>query len=140
VWLRRKVVEEQITHLMRGLLEEFQKQAPPRAPYVQGGRLSQGMLEISLMDLHLGKIAWELETGRHYCPDTAEQMCWSAVEDLLSKASGCRPGKILFIAGNDFFNTDHMGRTTTSGTPQDEGLVWKQAFIRGHNLLVRRIS
>ena len=139
VWLRRKHIEQQITQLMQGLLSEFQKQAPPRPPYVQTTH-GQGMLEVSLMDLHLGKIAWEPETGRHYCPDTAEQMFWAAVEDLLAKASGCKPGKILFVAGNDFFNTDHMGRTTTAGTPQDEGMVWKQAFIRGRNLLVQAID
>lgn len=139
VWLRRRVVQQQITDLLQGLVSEFRKQAPIRPSFVRTNQ-GQGLLEVSLMDLHLGKISWAPETGRHYCPDTAEEMFWNAVEDLLAKASGCKPGKILFVVGNDFFNTDHMGRTTTAGTPQDDGLVWKQAFIRGRDLMVKAID
>lgn len=139
VFLRRKVVEEKMTTLLADLLKQFQQAAPIRQPaaYPQRG---EGMLELSLMDLHLGKLSWAPETGHHYDPDTAEQMFWAALEDLLAKAAGCRPEKILFVAGNDFFNTDAMGRTTTAGTPQDDGLTWKQGFIRGRDLLVRAIE
>lgn len=139
VFLRRRLVEEKMTDLLTGMLERFQQAAPVRQPVVYPSR-REGMLELSLMDLHLGKICWAPETGQHYDPDTTEQMFWAAVEDLLAKAAGCRPEKILFIAGNDYFNTDSLGRTTTSGTPQDDGLTWKQGFIRGRDLMVRAIE
>ena len=139
VFLRRRLVEEKLTDLLTGMLERFQQAAPVRQPVIYPPR-GEGMLELSLMDLHLGKISWAPETGKHYDPETAEKMFWAALEDLLAKASGCRPEKILFVAGNDFFNTDAMGRTTTAGTPQDDGLTWKQGFIRGRDLLVRAIE
>jgi hypothetical protein len=139
VFLRRRLAEEKIGDLLTGMLERFKQAAPVRQPvaYPQRG---EGMFELSLMDLHLGKLSWAPETGRHYDPETAEKMFWAALEDLLGKASGCRPEKILFVAGNDYFNTDVMGRTTTAGTPQDDGLTWKQGFIRGRDLLVRAIE
>jgi hypothetical protein len=139
VFLRRRIAEEKMTDLLASLLERFQQAAPVRQPVVYPPR-GEGMLELSLMDLHLGKICWAPETGQHYDPETTEKMFWAAVEDLLAKAAGCRPEKILFVAGNDYFNTDSLGRTTTSGTPQDDGLTWKQGFIRGRDLMVRAIE
>lgn len=139
VFLRRRLVENKIQDLLEGLLERLKAAAPACPPVIHTGR-GEGMLELSLMDLHLGKLSWAPETGRHYDPQTAEQMFWTALEDLLAKASGCHAEKILFVAGNDFFNTDAMGRTTTAGTPQDDGLTWKEGFIRGRDLLVRAID
>lgn len=49
-------------------------------------------------------------------------------------------GKILFVCGNDFLNTDHLGRTTTAGTPQDECLRYQESFLRGRQLLVRAVD
>jgi calcineurin-like phosphoesterase family protein len=138
VWLRRKQLEGTIKDLMKGLFEQLKCEAPV-VPAIVRPSGNRGMLEMSLMDLHLGKIAWAPETGRHYDVETAERMFWAALEDLVDKASGCKPEKILFVAGNDFFNTDN-GRTTTAGTPQDEGMVWKQSFIRGRDLLVKAIE
>lgn len=140
VWLRRKVVENTIIDLMRGLLEEFRKEAPVRPAIARTTAARQGILEMSLMDLHLGKMAWAPETGRHYDADTAEEMFWTALEDLLAKASGCKPEKIAFIAGNDFLHTDTCSHTTQAGTGQDENLVWREAFVRGRVLLVRAIE
>lgn len=133
------VAVDQIREVVAGMLEQFKSAAPVRPP-VRYGQNDGGMLELSLMDLHLGKLAWAPESGRNYNPDLAEEMFWNALEDLLAKASGCRFEKILFVAGNDFFNTDALGRTTTAGTPQDDGLPWKQGFIRGRDLLVRAIE
>ena len=44
------------------------------------------------------------------------------------------------MCGNDFLNTDHLGRTTTAGTPQDEAIRYQESFLRGRQLLVRAID
>ena len=117
VWMRRKILEHRLQSLMDGLLEKFKTAAPLRAASARphGGA---GMLEISLMDMHLGKLSWAPETGYDYNVDIAEKMFLEALEDLLSKASGLDIGRVLFVCGNDFLNTDHLGRATTAGTPR----------------------
>jgi hypothetical protein len=138
LWLRRRVAEQELETLFRALLEQFKQAAPPKAamPYPSG----RGMLEISIMDLHIGKYCWAAETGRAYDPAIAEKMFWSALEDLLLKASGCRPEKILFVVGNDYFNVDNLQRTTTAGTPQDEAMRWQESFLCGRKLMVAAIE
>ncbi len=139
VWLRRKVVEQRIQTLMEGMLEKFVNAAPIRPPLA---RLSscKGLLEISLADIHLGKFSWQPETGHTYNADVAEKVFLEAVEDLISKSSGLPIGRVLFVCGNDFLNTDHLGRTTTAGTPQDDMLRYQESFLRGRQLLVGAIE
>ena len=60
---------ERLEQLMGGLLERLRSGAPARPAIIRpaGG---EGMLEISIMDTHLGKLAWEPETGRAYNIET----------------------------------------------------------------------
>jgi hypothetical protein len=138
LWMRRRVTEQKLEALFGQLLDQFKEAAPPKiaVPYPPG----RGMLEISIMDLHVGKYCWAAETGRAYDPDIAQKMFWAALEDLLHKASGCRPEKILFVVGNDFFNVDNLERTTTAGTPQDEAMRWQESFLCGRKLMVAAIE
>jgi hypothetical protein len=139
LWLRRKVIEQHLKNLMDGLLDRFRHAAPiqPAIRHQNEGR--GGMLELSLMDLHFGKYCSALETGRSYDADIADKMFTTALHDLLNKARGLKLEKILFVVGNDFFNTDNLGRTTTAGTPQDECLRYQESFLRGKEMLVRAI-
>ena len=141
-WLKRRTAELNLEKLMGSLLEEFKAAAPVQPaidrPAAKGPKA--GMLEISIMDLHLGKRCWGLETGRDYDPEIAQKLFWTALEDLLAKASACPVEEILFVCGNDFFNTDQLGRTTTQGTPQDEAVPWQQSFAVGVRLLVDAIE
>lgn len=138
-WLRRKVVEEKLQNLMQGILEQFQKAAPiqPAIIHRPGGK---GLLEVSIMDHHLGKYCSELETGKAYDADISERMFITALEDLIAKSASLPAERILFVCGNDFLNTDHLGRTTTAGTPQDEAIRYQESFLRGRQLLVRAID
>jgi hypothetical protein len=138
-WLRRKVVESSLRDFVKNLLEEFKKEAPT-FPAIVRPSPCQGMLEVALMDVHYTKIAWGAECGRDYNPQIAERMFWEALEDLLAKAAGCRISRILFPVGNDFLNADILGRTTTSGTPVDSAVGWKQAFAQGWRLLAKGIE
>lgn len=139
LWLRRRVVEQNLESLMQGLLAQF-KQAAPFVPAVhyESTRRS-GLLEVSLMDMHLGKYCSEAGTGRAFNADICEQMFNRAVPDLLAKTNGLNPEKILFVVGNDMLNTDHLGRETTSGTSQSCDISYQEAFVRGRKLLVNAI-
>lgn len=139
LWLRRRVAEQKLETLFGKLLEQFKQAAPPKTPisYPSG----RGMLEISIMDLHLGKYCWSPETGgRNFDPAIAEKMFWEALEDLLQRASGCRPEKLLLVVGNDFFNIDSIQKTTVNNTPQDEFGRWQESWLCGRKLLVAAIE
>lgn len=139
VWLRRKVAENALREVSAELLKAFVEQAPLR-PAIVRRQPGDGMFEIALFDLHFGKLAWGEECGCDYNPEIATTLFWNALEDLLEKGAALRPAKILFPIGNDFLHTDILGRTTTAGTPQDSAITWKDAFVRGWQLLHQGIE
>ena len=98
------------------------------------------LLEISIFDLHLGKLAWAGETGENYDTKIASKRFLNAIETLLYRASNFQFSRILFPVGNDFFNCDTIFNTTTKGTPQDEDLRWQKTFKVGTKLLVDAIN
>ncbi len=98
------------------------------------------LLEISIFDLHMGKLAWGGETGENYDTKIARTRFLNAIQDLLQIANKFSYSRILFPVGNDFFNSDTIFNTTTQGTQQDEDLRWQKTFNIGVRLLVDAIN
>jgi len=109
----------------------------PKAPRVGD---ENNLLEISIFDLHMGKLAWGGETGENYDTKIARERFLTAIEKLIQRASGFQYSRVLFPIGNDFFNSDTIFNTTTKGTPQDEDLRWAKTFNVGVKLLVDAIN
>ena len=94
------------------------------------------MLELPIMDFHLGKLAWREETGADYDLKIAEKLWRETVHSLLSKAQlAGRPEYILFPIGQDFFHFDTPTTTTTAGTQLDSDTRWQKMFCKGVELL-----
>lgn len=104
------------------------------------GIVEKNLLEISIFDLHIGKLAWGGETGENYDVKIASKRFLNAIETLLRHASGFQYSKILFPIGNDFYNSDTIFNTTTKGTQQDEDLRWQKTFKVGARLIVDGIN
>ena len=104
------------------------------------GIVEKNLLEISIFDLHIGKLAWGGETGENYDVKIASRRFLNAIETLLRHASGFQYSKILFPIGNDFYNSDTIFNTTTKGTQQDEDLRWQKTFKVGARLIVDGIN
>lgn len=98
------------------------------------------LFEVSIWDLHLGKLAHFSETGEDYNIKIASERFLSAIQTLIHRASGFNYNKILFPIGSDFFNSDTISNTTTAGTPQDEDMRWQKTFTYGVQLLVDGIE
>jgi hypothetical protein len=98
------------------------------------------LFEVTIFDLHLGKLAWGGETGESYDTKIARQRFLTTVATLVKNASGFKYNRILFPIGSDFFNSDTIFNTTTKGTPQDEDLRWQKTFMVGVRLLIDAIS
>ena len=128
-----------VESLMAGLLDAFKQAAPVNAPVILPPA-GNGLLEISILDLHLGKLCWGPEVGTPYDLAIAQHTFHTALEDLLAKGSLFKPARILLPIGNDFFNVDGLNRCTTKGTPQDEDSRWQASFITGRRLMVEAIE
>ena len=97
-------------------------------------------MEISIFDLHFGKLTWDEETGQNYDIKIAKELFLSCLAQLLEQSRNYEVERILFPIGNDFFNVDNKENTTTAGTPQDEDTRWKKTFTRGRQLIVEAID
>ena len=86
------------------------------------------MLEIPLMDVHLGKLAFTEVSGEDYNSGIAKKCCFDAIEDILNYYKDKKIEKIIFPIGQDCINFDTPAGTTTGGTPQDNDLWWHQIF------------
>lgn len=95
------------------------------------------MLELPIMDFHLGKLSWREETGVDYDLKIAEKLWRATVSNLLGKAKlAGTPEYILFPVGQDFFHFDTPATTTTAGTQLDSDTRWQKMFNTGVALLI----
>jgi len=101
---------------------------------------SKEMLEVSTVDLHLGKLAWKPETGSNYDCRIAEKKYMSVIYDIVSRIQNRQFEKIIFPVGNDFFNFDTIEGTTTGGTHQDNDLRWQKLFDIGIDIIINSID
>lgn len=123
------------------IIEVF-KQLPPVKITQYKRTAGTYMLELPIMDFHLGKLAWSAETGgADYDLKIAERLWRVTVTELLGKASAFgRPELILFPIGQDFFHFDTPSTTTTAGTQLDSDTRWQKMFTQGVALLVEAIE
>jgi len=100
------------------------------------------LLELPIMDVHVGKLSWGAETGgADYDLKIAEELWRATIMELLSKAAVFgTPELILFPIGQDFFHFDTPATTTTAGTPLDSDTRWEKMFAKGVSLLVWAIE
>lgn len=87
------------------------------------------MLEISIPDLHIGRENSDVTRARFMC--TLSRMLQSCHYKLT---------KIVFVVGNDFFNTDNTDYRTTRGTQQFDYMDWKESFIAARDIAIGGIE
>ncbi len=98
------------------------------------------MLEISIFDLHLGKLCWSGETFEDYDIKIATNRFNNALSTLLMRSNAFNYKHILFPIGNDFFNSDNIISTTTSGTYVSDDVRWQKTYKLGCKLIVDAIN
>lgn len=93
-------------------------------------------VEISIADFHLDR--------KVLAGDTLEQRkeeYKNIVTGLLTKVESCYEiNTLVFVIGNDFFNTDNYHNQTTNLTPQEVTVSWHKAYEEGFDLLVQTIT
>ncbi len=122
--------------MFRELVESLQEYSPKFPKLKRIKDEDSYCLVVDPADLHVGKLALEMETGEEYNCQIAVQRTLDGVRGILNKAKGFKIEQIVFVGGNDILHTDNPRRTTTSGTPQDTDGMWYQNFLIAKQLYV----
>lgn len=140
-WLSKNKEVEQSIDFEKFYKDLLTKHKPVKyAPIKYDRKSEENLLEICVFDAHIGKLSWSGETGEDYDIKIASKRFIEAVKGAIQRANGNSFERILFIIGNDFYNSDTILNTTTAGTPQDEDTRWKKTFKLGFTLLVEAID
>lgn len=117
-WFKKKIAVVDARAEIASLREDAKRVAPVRFP-LPHECAGNTMLELSIPDLHLGKLAWAKETGwEDYDSGIARKCFEDAVRVLLDRTSSHALSEIVLVLGNDLLNSDNREHTTTHGTPQ----------------------
>ena len=99
------------------------------------------MLELTLPDVHFGKLSWGVETGHaNYDVKIAEQVYWEALETILDRVQHRYFNSVLFVVGNDILNSDDIEGRTTAGTYVSSDARYHKTFAAVRNALVKSIE
>lgn len=122
--MKRKAVDENPATQKQVLLKELFDAAPElqifdlHTPSDESPERNL-LYEISIPDIHFGKLGWREESGEDYDLKIACQRFRDAISVLLSRVNLETVSRILFPIGNDMLNVDNDNNTTTAGTPQN---------------------
>lgn len=93
-------------------------------------------VEISIADYHLDR-----QTLKGDTVEERKQQYKNLVSGLVQQVQGSHHiRELVFVIGNDFFNTDNYQGQTTRGTPQESNTTWHNAYEEGFDLLVSVIA
>jgi hypothetical protein len=143
VWLSRiRSVDEQLA--WDNFLKSIKNSAPDLT-YLTKPAHKQGkkyLLEVSIPDLHIGKLAWEDESGENYDTNIAIQRYNETVDELLSRIVPYQDQieEIIIPVGNDLINIDNMSNKTTAGTDQRVDSRWQQMFNKAKEVVIKNIN
>lgn len=141
-WLERSV-DLDLAKTLREVVEEIRVNSPVGqlvSTPVEIPTDDPHLLEVSLPDIHVGKLTWAPEVGENYDLKIAPALALKAAHNLWVKSKGFSIERILLPIGNDFLNVNNAASTTAGGTPQDEDGRWKRSFRVGCKLAVDLIE
>jgi hypothetical protein len=125
---RYSVVTQNQWHEFGNMKQEFIELVKEDAPKIEAIKYTTPkdpvMLEISLPDIHYGKVTGE-------GPQKLIDDYMKVLHSLISKTAGLNVERILLPIGNDGMNSEGLRKSTTAGTPQDDYMGWRESF-RGY--------
>lgn len=113
----------------------------PEQVFRKAAKSTGNVLEISLPDAHLGKLAWGEETGfGNYDTRIAERAYMEALEMVLERSPKVHYDKVIYVVGNDLLQSDDPEGRTTSGTQVDCDGRYHKTFRTVRNMITRSIE
>src|SRR3990167_10886602 len=142
-WLKRKVLQISVREELDSLKESAKKIATSIKPIIKRThrKPSGNLMEASIPDLHIGKLAWGRETGwGDYDVRIAESLFDEALGTLLARTESYSVDKICFVVGNDLLNTNNAEGTTAAGTMVTSDSRFHKTFRIAREMTVRAIE
>ena len=137
-------VLEKATDELIGIIKEALKGSKKIKRNKSFGQGKHKLLEVSIFDLHLGKLAWGEETGfSDWDTKIASSAALEAAKDLLEFYPSFE--RIWLPLGHDWFNSDgaaenDSGGRTSMGTLQDEDTRWAKSLNTGVDVAMSLIE
>jgi len=142
VTFRRKPIEADILESFTEIIKDMPAFEEPKAK--RKLPIPNGIAaELATYDAHLGKLAWEQETGyRNYDLNIAIEDYNYVTEKNLDLISPHKPEKIFYIVGQDMYHVDNMEGHTTHGkhSMDVDGRITKvhtKAFVITRDNIIR---
>ena len=141
-WLKKKVLQITVREELESLKESAKRVATSAKPIKRINRKSSNnLMEASIPDLHIGKLAWGRETGwGDYDVRIAEALFDEALGTLLARTESYSVDKICFVVGNDLLNTNNAEGTTAAGTMVTSDSRFHKTFRIAREMTVRAIE
>lgn len=140
-WLKKNVVAFDADKIRRELVEDAIVHAPAYIPIPR--KKTDGdkyLLELSVYDMHIGKLSWDEETGDNYDSAISSTLFIKSIEELVNRCSGYQIDRIVFPIGNDILHVDSKNNTTFAGTPQDVDTRYHKMFRIARRACVQAIE
>jgi len=142
VTMKVKPIQKMISQ--QELVQIFEELKPPDLEKIEPQVSKDGyMLELPMMDVHVGKLVWGEEVDEdNYDLKIATELYKATVLDLLEKVetAGWNIKRIIFPVGQDFYHIDDSRNETTAGTVVDTDGRWAKIYRQGLKLLVWTIE
>lgn len=142
VVMRPRQANELLLEDVKKDFQELLKQGHPQ--WLPSKRLppkvKHKMLEINISDLHFAKLSWAPECGENYDYKIARDSFFQIIDKECDRLESGEYEEILFVWTNDFFNSDTIENTTTSGTQQNTDIRWQKMFLNGMRMLVEAVD
>ena len=125
---------------LEDITKHFENYKPTFTACIPNKIESNKMLEFPLCDLHIGKMAWEPESGENFDSKILKDRFYQVITDMIDRVSTYKFEKIILPFGNDLFNIDNIEGNTTGGTKQDNDLRIQKMFDIGAEMNIDLIA
>ena len=140
VWLKRRAP---LVSALESLIADLRDAAPlfqPIKPRVTK-KDQRRMLEICVMDPHIGMLCQRPEGDEDWDMDKAANTIRAAMDDLIERARHYGPfEQVVMPFGNDFIHCDGVFHTTTAGTGQPEAISWLRTYRYACDLAIEMVQ
>ena len=121
----------QIKQFRDSIIEDISKYSPVnKFKFTKKSVNQNNILLLSLPDYHIGRETLSMDIVEKYI---------NVLSNIISKTDMSTIEKIVYVIGNDFFNSD-SNYATTKGTPQFDFNTWTETWNFGKNLLLHSVE